>query len=229
MNVLIIKNIANEGPGTIEEFLREQGMEYTILDFSDCSATGEIPDTRKYSHLVIMGGPMAVYESDGLPYLHLETALVRVFIKNRKPVLGICLGAQIIAHSLKADVYEGRVKEVGWQDVEITAEGMEDPVFSALSVDGGPRADVFQWHGDTFDLPAKAVRLSTSSAYPNQAFRYGDAVYALQFHIEINPYMIEEWFGKEDAFDSKKMINEAHRIFPEYRQRAFRFYGNFFR
>jgi GMP synthase (glutamine-hydrolysing) len=229
MNVLIVKNAANEGPGTIEDYLKEKGVEYTVTDFSGCDATEEsIPDVSKYTHLVIMGGPMAVYESAGIPFLHYEIAMIRVFIKNKKPVLGICLGAQMIAHALKADVYAGVSQEIGWDKIEITPEGMEDPVFSTLSVNSEPYAEVFQWHGDTFNLPKKAVRLSSSRVYQNQAFRYSDNVYGLQFHIEVNPDMIKEWFGKEEKFDSEKMIAQAQRIYPEYQRRAFRFYGKFF-
>ncbi len=226
MNVLIVKNVAHEGPGTIEDYLKEQGIEYTILDFSDCKA--EIPDIGEYTHLVIMGGPMAVYEADGHPFLHYEVAMIRSFIKSGKAVLGICLGAQIIAHALKANVCAGGTEVIGWDRVEITPEGMEDPVFSTLSVNSEPYADVFQWHGDTFDLPKKTVRLSSSKVYQNKAFRYGDKIYALQFHIEVKPQMIKEWFGTEEKSDVEKILQQDHGIFPEYRKRAFHFYEKFF-
>jgi GMP synthase (glutamine-hydrolysing) len=228
MNVLIIKNVSHEGPGTIEDYLIEQGIKYVVLEFSGCGAVTELPDLRPYTHLVIMGGPMAVYESDGLPFLHLETAMIRVFIKTGRPVLGICLGAQIIANALWSNVYKGAVQEIGWDRVEITGEGMIDPVFSALATDNKPCADIFQWHGDTFDLPGKAVRLASSAHYQNQAFRYGNNIYGLQFHIEVTPEIIEEWFRKEEGPDVKNMLDTARRIFPEYRKRAFSFYNNFF-
>jgi len=228
MNVLIIKNVPSEGPGTIEDYLKEQGAKYVVLDFSGCGAITELPDIRPYTHLVIMGGPMAVYESDGLPFLHMETAMTRVFIKTGRPVLGICLGAQIIANALWADVYKGAVEETGWDKVEITGEGMQDPAFSALAIDNETRADIFQWHGDTFDLPGKAVRMASSAHYQNQAFRYGNNVYGLQFHIEVTPDIIEEWFRKEEGFNVENMLDTARRIFPEYKKRAFRFYNNFF-
>ena len=229
MNVLIVKNVANEGPGTIEDYLKEKGIDYTVADFSGCDATEEsIPDIRGYTHLVIMGGPMAIYESDGHPFIHFETAMIRSFILSKKPVLGICLGAQMIAHALKADVYSGGTEEVGWDRVDIAPEGMEDPVFSSLAVNKEPYAEVFQWHGDTFDLPQKAVRLSSSKVYQNQAFRYGDKVYGLQFHIEVEPEMIKDWFGKEEGFDIENMLEQSGRIFPEYRKRAFKFYDKFF-
>jgi GMP synthase-like glutamine amidotransferase len=228
MNVLIIKNASHEGPGTIEDYLIEQGTKYVVLEFSGCGAVTELPDLRPYTHLIIMGGPMAVYESDGLPFLHLETAMIRVFIKTGRPVLGVCLGAQIIANALWANIYKGAVPETGWDRVEITEEGMSDPVFSALSVDNEPCADIFQWHGDTFDLPEKAVRMASSVHYHNQAFRYGNNVYGLQFHIEVTPEIIEEWFRKEEGFDVAAMLDTARRIYPEYKKRAFRFYHNFF-
>ena len=186
MNVLIIKNAKNEGPGTIEDFLKEMGAEYSVVDFCGCDATEKtVPDISLFSHLVIMGGPLAVYESEGAPLLHFETAMIRAFMLNKKPVLGICLGAQMIAHAMKSDVYAGGSEEVGWDRVDLTPEGMEDPVFSAISVNTEPYAEVFQWHGDTFNLPKKAVRLASSGVYENQAFRYMDNVYALQFHIEV--------------------------------------------
>jgi GMP synthase-like glutamine amidotransferase len=226
MSVLIVKNIASEGPGTIEDFLKEKGMQYSILDLFDCKT--EIPDVRDYSHLVIMGGPMAVYEMDNHSFMSFEAAMIRAFIKSSKPVLGICLGAQMIAYAFGAKVYPGGTKEVGWYRVDITEDGMKDPALSTLSVDSSPVAEVFQWHGDTFDLPEKAVRMASSEAFQNQAFRYGDNIYALQFHIEVTPEMIREWFTGEEGVDIESMMNETNAIFPEYRKRAMKFYEKFF-
>ncbi|MBL7032001.1 MAG: gamma-glutamyl-gamma-aminobutyrate hydrolase family protein [Nitrospira sp.] len=229
MNVLIIKNVEKEGPGTIEDFLKEKGAKYSVVDFWGCDATEKtVPDVREFSHLVIMGGPMAVYESEGAPLLHFETAMIRAFMLNKKPVLGICLGAQMIAHALKSDVYAGGSEEVGWNRVEITPEGMEDPVFSAISVNNEPFAEVFQWHGDTFDLPKKTVRLASSKAYKNQAFRYKENVYALQFHIEVRPEMIREWFADEKGEGIENMFGLTDDIYPEYMKRAMKFYERFF-
>ena len=229
MNVLIIKNVTNEGPGTIEDYLKGKGINYRVADFSGCEATEEsIPDIRHFTHLVIMGGPMAVYESGGLPFLHYEVAMIRAFAKRGKAVLGICLGAQIIAHALGADVYKGKKQELGWDSVEITEEGMKDDAFSTLAVDNTSMAHVFQWHGDTFDLPKKAVRIATSGDYENQAFRYAGNVYAFQFHIEITPEMIREWFGHERNSDVNTMLDRTQELYPEYRKRADRFYEKFF-
>jgi len=226
MSVLIVKNTSEEGPGTIEDYLREKGSDYHILDLYDCKA--EIPNVRDFSHLVIMGGPMAVYEMDHYPFLGYEVAIIRAFIKTGRPVLGICLGAQMIAHALGARVYAGGAQEIGWSRVTITPEGMNNPVISTLSVNGEPFAEVFQWHGDTFDLPRNAVRVATSELYQNQAFLYRDNVYALQFHIEITPEMIIEWFKEEEKVDFEALIKETEKIFPEYRKRAMRFYERFF-
>ncbi len=226
MSVLIIKNVASEGPGTIEDFLKEKGMAYSILDIHDCHA--EIPDIRDHSHLVVMGGPMSVYNINEHEYLSLEAALIRVFIKSKKPVLGICLGAQMIAYAIGANVYAGNRPEVGWDKVEITPEGMEDPIISSISVNNEPVAEVFQWHGDTFDLPKNSIRLASSATYPNQAFRYKDCVYGIQFHIEVTPEMVREWFaaGKGDRIDT--MFKQSDSIYPEYRKRAMTFYKAFF-
>jgi GMP synthase-like glutamine amidotransferase len=226
MNVLIVKNIETEGPGTIEGFLREHNITYDILELYACNA--EIPDVRQYSHLVLMGGPMAVYEMDGYPFLNYEVAIIRAFIIARKPVLGICLGAQMIAHALGARVYPGSTKEIGWYTVDITDNGMEDPVFSTLSIEGSSSAQVFQWHGDTFDLPQDGVRLASSGTFENQAFRYRDNVYALQFHIEVTPQMIKEWFEDEEDFDVQYMLQQTDALYPEYYNRALRFYEQFF-
>ena len=229
MSVLIVKNITSEGPGTIEDFLKEKGMDYSVVDFSGCdSSEADVPDVKKFTHLVIMGGPMAVYESDGAPSLHFEVAMIRAFILSKKPVLGICLGAQMIAYALKADVYAGGTQEIGWYKVDITSEGMSDPAFASLAVNNGPIAEVFQWHGDTFDLPKKAVCMASSAAYQNQAFKYSDNVYGLQFHIEVTPDMIREWFEKEKGVDVDKMVEYSQRIFVEYRKRAMNFYEGFF-
>ncbi len=225
MSVLIIKNIPAEGPGTIEDCLKKKGIPYRILEFSRGE---EVSGTGEYSHLIVMGGPMAVYEMDKYPYLRKEAELIRNFIESGKAVFGVCLGAQMIAHALGAGVYPGGTEEVGWYKVDMTPEGMKDPAFSSLSVDNAPAAEVFQWHGDTFDLPRDAVRIASSEIYPNQAFRYGSSVYALQFHIEVTPAVIKEWFENEEGVDVDNMLRETDRIYPEYYRRAMKFYENFF-
>ena len=184
MNVLIIKNIAVEGPGTIADYLDAEKIPSSVCELS---TGGVLPGVDSFTHLLIMGGPMAVYEMDRRPYLKKEAELIEQAAKANKHILGICLGAQMIAHALGARVYAGGQKEIGWQEITLTPEGMNDPLMSTLAPDGKNAAQVFQWHGDTFDLPAGAVRLASSDFYPNQAFRYSDRVYALQFHIEVAP------------------------------------------
>lgn len=225
MNVLILKNIAAEGPGTIEDYLRAEQIPYAVVDLS----TGRTAsDTSGFSHLVIMGGPMAVYEMDRYSYLDYEARLIGQAIASGKHVLGICLGAQMVAHVLGAKVYPGGRKEIGWYQVSITPEGLKDVRMSQLVRDGGQVADVFQWHGDTFDLPRGAVRLASSELFPNQAFRYSDRVYALQFHIEVTPQIVTGWLKNEKEIALADIAADSARVFDGYRLRAWNFYDQFF-
>ncbi len=226
MNILIIKNIASEGPGTIEDHLRAEKLPFSIIDLKKGDAS---PSISSFTHVVIMGGPMAVYEMEQNPFLKDELLLIGRAIRESKHVLGVCLGAQMVAHALGARVYPGGQKEIGWYEVILTDDGMRDPCISQLAYDGRKSAKVFQWHGDTFDLPDGAVRLASSDLYPNQAFRYSDRVYALQFHIEVSPVIVFDWLKNEKGIDLDNVNAESHRIYDPYRVRAMNFYRHFFR
>lgn len=226
MHVLIVKNVVSEGSGTIADHLGTENIPYTTVE---ASIGGVLPDTQSFTHLVIMGGPMAVYEMHRYAYLQNEAKLIDCAIKAGKRVLGICLGAQMIAHVLGARVYAGSRKEIGWYDVELTEEGMNDPLLSALAIPGKKASEVFQWHGDTFDLPGGTVRLASSSLYPNQAFRYQEGVYALQFHIEVTPVIVRDWLVSEREIDFSAVTADSARIYEAYRDRAKKFYELFFR
>ena len=226
MQVLIIKNVFSEGPGTIADYLINEHIPYSIVDVSVGDA---LPDTDLFTHLVVMGGPMAVYEMHRYAYLVNEALLIERAIKAGKHVLGICLGAQMIAHVLGARVYAGTRKEIGWYEVALTDEGINDPFLSALAIPGKKAAEVFQWHGDTFDLPGGTVRLASSSLYPNQAFCFQDRVYALQFHIEVTPEIVHDWLASEQGIDFPAVTAASERIYEAYRERARKFYRLFFR
>lgn len=225
MKVLIIKNVAAEGPGTIATYLKTHNIPFSVVDLY---RSDSVPNVDLYSHIVVLGGPMAVYEMHSHPYLKDEALLLEKAIKAGKYVLGVCLGAQMLAHVLGAKVYAGGRKELGWYDVSLTADGMGDPCMVGLSVDGRNSAQVFQWHGDTFDLPRGAVRLASSDIYPNQAFRFTDRVYALQYHIEVTPEIVRKWTASEHSIDRAAIEGDSDKIYPEYRERASNFYRKFF-
>lgn len=230
MAILICKNIETEGPETIGDFLRENNMTFSVVDLSKGEA---VPNSKDFDFLVMMGGPMSVNEDNIYPYINLEEKLVRDFTEKGKGVLGVCLGAQIMAKALGARVYKGVEKEIGWNDIELTLEGINDPFMNKLAISSGGSAllhkfRVFQWHGETFDIPKGAVRLAGSEIYPNQAFRFGQNAYAFQFHIEVRKATIAEWL-KDEPVDIKRINAETDAIYDEYHNRAYNFYTAFFK
>jgi GMP synthase-like glutamine amidotransferase len=223
MSVLICKNIITEGPGTIEDYLIKDNIPYTIIEL----ASGEkLPNPDNFHILIMMGGPMSVNEDEIYPYIKEEEKLVRDFISKGKKILGVCLGAQIIAKALGAKVYKGHKEEIGWYAISATEDGLRDKVFSSLLPHNSKLSTVFHWHGETFDIPDGAVRLASSALYPNQAFRHGYKAYAFQFHIEVRKEMILEWLKNEPNF--RQIEIETETFFEEYRSRAENFYKGFF-
>jgi GMP synthase-like glutamine amidotransferase len=226
--IAIIKNVKEEGPGSIEDYLRENSISYKIFEAQD----GELPSILDgYTGLIVMGGPMGVYEMDIYPHLKVVSRLIREAINRNLKVLGICLGAQLIAHTLGARVYKGHGEEIGWHDIELTSEGLRDSLMISLAKhpsvgDVWRKFKVFQWHGDTFDLPFGATHLAKSALYEAQAFKFGQKVYALQFHIEVTKELLSQWFEGHPL--REQILNEAQRIYPEYSARAKNFYKVFF-
>ena len=229
MAVLIIKNIGTEGPGTIEYFLTREDIAFTIVDLS----AGEVPPhLEDFDTLLIMGGPMAVYEMDKYPHLMIGSRLIREAMNRDMKILGVCLGAQMVAYCLGSEVYPGPGEETGWYSIELTGEGLKDPLMRKLAMhprvgDFWRKFKVFHWHGDTFDLPLGSVLLAGSERYKNQAFRYRDKVYGFQFHIEVTKNMILEWF--EDRPERDSLMKETEKVYEEYAGRAMNFYKAFFR
>lgn len=223
MSVLIVKNVPHEGPGTIEDYLKEKGIPYKIVYM----AQEACQDYGNYDVLVIMGGYMSVNETAEYPFIAKEEEMVRSFIDGKKKVLGICLGSQLIAKALGKKVYRGSRPEIGWYDIDATREGKANRAFSRLIVDGTDLLTVFHWHGETFDLPEGALRLASSGLYPNQAFCYQDSVYAFQFHIEVKKEMIYEWM-KDEPVDLEALKAVTEELFDAYLVRAQGFYREFF-
>lgn len=186
--VLTVQNISCETLGTLEGMFTADGFSIEKVD----AQKGAIPARAKeYSAIVVLGGPMAVY--DNLSYLQREQELIRDAIKNQVPVLGICLGSQLVAQAAGGRVYRGSSKEIGWHKVSLSPAG-RDSLFAGI--DGGEMR-VFQWHGDTYDLPESAIVLAYSDLYP-QAFRIGSA-FGVQFHLEVDEGLIRSWMKEYDA------------------------------
>jgi GMP synthase (glutamine-hydrolysing) len=228
MSVLIIKNIAAEGPGTIEIFLRDNGIPCRIVE----GYREALPSADDFEVLIMLGGPMSVNETDIYPYIAAEEGLVREFIERGKKVFGVCLGAQIMAKALGAKVFPGPEKEIGWYEIELLGDGLRDPLIHRLAIhpragDFWRRFKVFHWHGETFDIPVGAERIAQSALYANQAFRYGQDAYAFQFHIEVEKGTIYQWL-KDEPVDMEVIRRETELLYEEYAGRAKNFYRAFF-
>lgn len=186
MRVLVLQHIACEPPGAFEDVLIEHGAVIQRVELDEGDA---LPDWHDCDAIVAMGGPMSVNDDAALPWLRDEKRLIGEAVRAGMPYWGACLGVQLLAASLGARVYAGPAPEVGLLPVTLTEAALADPVFAGL-----PREQVaLQWHGDTFDLPKGAVRLASSPAYPNQAFRWGRTAYGVQFHLEVSVAMAREW------------------------------------
>ncbi|HEX6671337.1 MAG TPA: type 1 glutamine amidotransferase [Nitrososphaeraceae archaeon] len=181
-NILVVQNIGCEHLGNLSRLFESDGYNISLLN----SQKDLIPtDINSYSGIIILGGPMSVY--DNYDYLKDQQKLIKKAVDMQIPTLGICLGSQLIAEALGGTVYPGNLKEIGWYNVEITENGSRD-IFNGVK---SFKNKVFQWHGDTFRLPESAIILAKSDIYV-QAFRINSAI-GIQFHIEINESMIEEW------------------------------------
>ncbi len=191
MRVLVFRHVPFEGLGLIETALHAGGVDFDYCDLYRPGAS--MPDSAGYDGLIFMGGPMSV--SDDLPFIAAEMRLIERAAAAGVPILGVCLGSQMIAKALGGRVYRNAKKEIGWYDIHITDAGQRDPLFRDLS----SVERVFHWHGDTFDLPSGAERLAFSELTYNQAYRIGRSIYGLQFHLEVTPEMIVNWTKEDES------------------------------
>jgi GMP synthase (glutamine-hydrolysing) len=187
--IVVVQQVPHEGLGTLEAAFKAAGCSISTVK---APAAKRWPAASEFDGLVVLGGPQSVYELKKFPYLKGELALIETALKAKRPILGICLGSQLLAAALGSTVRPNHSKEIGWYPImrEPGADG--DAVCDLF----GQTETVFQWHGDTFDLPRGATQLFSAPVCEQQAFRYGANAYALQFHVEVTEAMIATWITK---------------------------------
>lgn len=221
--VLVVQHVACEALGTLESVLAELLDVVVLPAYADPvvyrHAVAAYVDSGGFDGLVLLGGPMAVYDHAEIECLDDSLRLVRATVRAGLPTLGICLGSQLLAWALGGHVRPGRTmglrKEIGWFPVRLTQRGIVDPLFRGFDQD----QPVFHWHGDTFALPEGAWHLASSDLYPNQAFRWGRWTYGLQFHVEVTPEMVQtfvEAYAEElaglDYVDGPDLVARATEL-----------------
>ncbi len=186
--ILVLQHESYDALGTWSPLLKGRGKRIRFINFE---RTPDVqPSLDRCDGIVLLGGYMGVYESDSYSHLKVELKLIEEALKREVPILGICLGSQILASVLGASVRKHTEREMGWYDVELTDLGAADPVIGHFK----RREKVFQSHGDIFDIPRSAEHLARSEICEGQAFRYGKNSYGLQFHLEVNRAIIDDWF-----------------------------------
>lgn len=221
----------DDPPGYLGEIMQEHGIECRVVNTEEEA----IPDPARFSALLAMGGPQHVGHHEQHPYLDDAADAMRRAVENDMPVLGLCLGGQLLAYAMGAEVRRHTSTPIGFFQVQLTEEGRRDPLFAGLP----GYQHVFHWHEDTFDIPEGAVQLATNPATQNQAFRYGRQAYGTQYHIELTPAMVDawlldppfhgeivKWIGEEGAI---RAVEEGHRLYPLYHEHTRIVFENFLR
>ena len=205
-----IQHVAFENLGVFVQPLEEAGF---AISYVQAGVVPMVPELWKDADLaVVLGGPIGVYQDDLYPFLADEKALVARRLASGRPLLGICLGAQLMASALDANVYPGTAKEIGWGQVELTPAGLSGPLAELAA------APVLHWHGDTYDLPRGCDLLAFTPITPHQAFRPGPGQLALQFHAEMDAAMMETWLVGHcceldvNGFDPRAIREDARRL-----------------
>ena len=189
LSVLVLQHDPDDGPGYLGDALLRHGASLTIVRLDEGQS---IPNISAYDMLLVMGGVMNVYQEDKYPWLIKETHVIRRAVEADKAVLGVCLGGQLLAKALDAQVRVGAATEVGLIPITLTPQGKADPLFEGLE-----QVEAVEWHDDTFDIPSRAVPLACSDGCANQAFRFGQRAYGLQFHPVVSPEMLAECINGE--------------------------------
>jgi len=188
--LLVFQHVAAEPLGTLDPLIRRRGHRIRFVNFErDPDAQ---PDIDRYRGLIVLGGPMNVEDQTQRTHLRTELKAIERALAQDKPVLGICLGAQLLAHVLGAPIRRLERPEIGWYDLHTTEPGRGDPVIGAL----GDAASVFQWHGYHFELPSGAQHLARTAGCEQQAFRAGNNAYGFQFHLEMDASLIDRWLAQ---------------------------------
>jgi GMP synthase (glutamine-hydrolysing) len=223
--VQVLQHADAETPGLVGQALETKGIG---LRFARPHRGEPVPrELGDAVGLLVMGGPMGVYEADRYPHLRDEIRLIEVALAQGCPVLGICLGSQLLAHALGAEVRKGARKEVGWHTLTLTEDGLLDPLFKGLE----SSFVSFHWHGDVFDLPSGAVSLARSELTRCQAFRHGTSTYGLLTHMEVTPEIVS---GMVEAFPddiretgqtAAAILDDAQKLLPSLSARGRRVFA----
>jgi GMP synthase-like glutamine amidotransferase len=209
LSIHTFMHVPFEGLGCIEQWTNKNNHTVSYTKFYE---DYKLPDAEGIDWLIVMGGPMGVYDEAVYSWLAEEKSFIRQAIEKGKTVLGICLGSQLIAEVLGTKVYPNKQKEIGWFDLQLTSEGKNEKLLSGFE----DKFPVFHWHGDTYDLPAGSTRLFSSEVCLNQAFLYKDNVLGLQFHFEATPETLKEMVthGANELIEAET-IQSAEQILAQ--------------
>lgn len=229
--LLVFQHAAHEPLGTLDPHLRREGFRIRYVNFA--RQPDARPEIDGYDALIVLGGPMNVDEGDRHPHLPHEVEVIREALDRGRPVLGICLGAQLLAHALGGRVGRAAEPEIGWYDVTVSEAAGSDPLLGHFT--GVER--VFQWHGDTFELAPGTTHLASSERCANQAFRVGESAWGLQFHLEVDQAMIARWLQNPANADAvarldggpHTVLRETERCIARQHELAERAFAGFVR
>lgn len=209
---MVFQHVAYEPLGTLDPLIRIRRHKIRYINFGR-SPLSE-PNLDGYDALIILGGPMNIGEEESYPHLNIEKRVIRQAVHANIPILGICLGAQLIAAAVGARVYPANQAEIGWYPMRLTKQGQTDKLAKLFSA----QQHIFQWHGFTFDLPTDAIPLLNGDQVVNQAFKLNDNIYGFQFHLEADLPLINRWLELPAHQAELGLDNAKHRIKEIWRE-----------